>query len=82
MSLYYGVGGARGSEVGWGTMLQVDLIPKEVIWFFIWHNPPSRTMTLGLSQPLAEVSTRKLPGGEVRPEHKSDNLTAIYEPIV
>jgi hypothetical protein len=34
-------------------------------------------MALGLTQPLTEMSTRNLPGGE-----KADNLTAIYEPIV
>jgi hypothetical protein len=31
--------------------------------FFNWPNPSSRTMTLGLTQPLTEMSTRNLPGG-------------------
>jgi hypothetical protein len=39
-------------------------------------------MALGSSQPLTEMSTRNLPGGERRPERKADNLTAICEPIV
>jgi hypothetical protein len=50
--------------------------------FFYWPNPSSRTMALGLTQPLTEMSTRNLPGGKGRPERKADNLTAICEPIV
>jgi hypothetical protein len=29
---------------------------------FNWPNPSSRTMTLGLTQPLTEMSTRNIPG--------------------
>jgi hypothetical protein len=39
-------------------------------------------MVLGLTQPLTEISTRNLPGGNGRPMRKTDNLTAICEPIV
>jgi hypothetical protein len=39
-------------------------------------------MALGLTQPLTEMSTRKLPGGKKRPARKADNLAAIYEPNV
>jgi hypothetical protein len=39
-------------------------------------------MALWSTQPLTEMSTRNLPGGKVRPAHKADSLTAIYEPIV
>jgi hypothetical protein len=39
-------------------------------------------MALGSTQPLTEISTRNLPGGEGRPARKADNLTAICEPIV
>jgi hypothetical protein len=39
-------------------------------------------MVLGSTQPLTEMSTRNLPGGEERPARKADNLTAICEPIV
>jgi hypothetical protein len=39
-------------------------------------------MTLGSTQPLSEMSTRNIPGGEGRPTSKADNLTAICEPIV
>jgi hypothetical protein len=50
--------------------------------FFNWLNPSSRTMALGSTQPLTEMSTRNLPGGEGPPAHMADNLTAIYEAIV
>jgi hypothetical protein len=39
-------------------------------------------MTLGSTQPLKEMSTRNLPGGNGRPAREADNLTAICEPIV
>jgi hypothetical protein len=57
-------------------------IPDEVIGFFNWPNHSSRTMALGLTQPLTEMSTRNLPGGKGRPARGADNLTAICEPIV
>jgi hypothetical protein len=57
-------------------------IPDEVNTIFNWPNPFSRTMTLGSIQPLTEMSTRNLPGGEGRPVRKADNLTAICEPTV
>jgi hypothetical protein len=44
-------------------------------------NPSNRTMALGSTQPLKEMSTRNLPGGKRRPARKAD-LTAICEPIV
>jgi hypothetical protein len=39
-------------------------------------------MAMGSTQPLTEMSTRNIPGGEGRPALKADNLTAICEPIV
>jgi hypothetical protein len=39
-------------------------------------------MALGSTQPLTEMSTMNIPGGEGRPTRKADNLTAICEPIV
>jgi hypothetical protein len=33
-------------------------IPDAVIGFFHWHNPSGRTMALGSTQPLKEISTR------------------------
>jgi hypothetical protein len=49
---------------------------------FIVHNPFTRTMALGSTQLLREMSTRNLPGGKGWPARKADNLTAICEPIV
>jgi hypothetical protein len=57
-------------------------IPDEVIGFFNWPNPSNRTMALGSTQPLTEMSTRNLPGGKGQPVRGADNLTAICEPIV
>jgi len=34
------------------------LIPHGVTGIFHWHNPSGRTMSLGLTQPLKETSTR------------------------
>jgi hypothetical protein len=78
--------GARGSIVGWGTVLTsrkvAGSIPDEVIGFFFNRsNPSSRTVALVSTQPLTEMSTRNLPGGKGRPTLKADNLTAIFEPI-
>jgi hypothetical protein len=58
-------------------------IPDEVN-FFILPNPSSRTMTLGSTQPLTEMSTRKLkrPGSKKRPARRADNPAAIYEPNI
>jgi hypothetical protein len=60
----------------------VGSIPEEVTGCFNLSNPSSRTMALGSTQPLTEMSTRNLPGGKGRPTRKADNLTAICEPIV
>jgi hypothetical protein len=37
-------------------------IPDDVTGFFSWSNPSSRTMALGSTQPLTEMSTTNLPG--------------------
>jgi hypothetical protein len=42
----------------------MDSSPNEVTGFFFNSpDPSSRTMALGLTQPLTEMSTRNLPGG-------------------
>jgi hypothetical protein len=46
--------------------------------FFNLPNPSSRTMALGLTQPLTEMNTRNLPGGKKRPAPRADNLATIY----
>jgi hypothetical protein len=55
--------GARGSVVGWGTMLQTGGSPVQVPDKVDFFNPSSRTMALGSTQTLTEMSTRNLPGG-------------------
>jgi hypothetical protein len=61
--------GARGGAVDSGTALQATSwkvagsIPDGVIWIFYWRNPSGRTMALGLTQPLTEMSTGIFPGG-------------------
>jgi hypothetical protein len=77
---------SRGSVLGWGTMLQAGRsacsIPDEVIGFFNLPNPSSRTMALGSTQPLTEMSARKLPEAKGRPARGADYFTAICKPIV
>jgi hypothetical protein len=60
----------RGFESHWGH------------WIFQLTKPSSRTMALGSTQPVTEMSARNLPGGKRRPACKADNLTTICEPIV
>jgi hypothetical protein len=57
-------------------------ISSEVIGFFNSPNSSSRTMALGSTQPLREMSTRNFPGGKKRPARKADSFSAIYEPTV
>jgi hypothetical protein len=54
--------------------------PDEVD-FLNLPNPSNRTMALGSTQPLTEMSTMNLPGGKGRPTLTADNLAAIWEPI-
>jgi hypothetical protein len=56
--------------------------PMRSLDFFNLPNPSSRTMALGSTQSVTEMSTRNLPLGKGRPAHKADNLTTICEPIV
>jgi len=59
--------GARGGTDGWGTALQARRsrvrFPDGVIGIFHWHNPSGRTMALGLTLPLREMSTRNISWG-------------------
>jgi hypothetical protein len=66
-------------------MLQAGRSPVRVpdeVDFFNLPNPRSRTMAVGSTQPLTEMSTRKLHGGKKRPARRADNLAAIFEPNV
>jgi hypothetical protein len=60
----------------WATSRKVaGSIPDGVIGIFHWHNPSGRTMALGLTQLLTEMSTRNISWGWRRPVRRSDNLT-------
>ena len=60
----------RGTAVAqwlrcWATNWKVaGSIPDGVIGIFHWYNPPDRTMALGSTQPLTEMSIRRIPGGK------------------
>jgi hypothetical protein len=56
-------------------------VPDEVDIFNL-PNPSRRTMALGSTQPVSQMSTRNLPGGKKRPAHRAGNLSAICEPNV
>jgi hypothetical protein len=46
-------------------------------FFFISPNPYSRSMALGFTQLLMEMSSRNLPGSKPRTAREADNLTVI-----
>jgi hypothetical protein len=50
--------------------------------FFNLPNPSSRTIALGSTQPLTEMTTRNFPGGKKRLVRRADNLAANCEPNV
>jgi hypothetical protein len=50
--------------------------------FFDSSNLSSRAKALWLTEPVTEMSTRKIPEGKGQSVRKADNLTAICEPIV
>jgi len=52
-------------------------IPDGVTGIFLLHNPSGRTMALGLTQPLTEMSTRNISLGVKRPVRRTDNLTTF-----
>jgi hypothetical protein len=56
-------------------------VTDEAIGLFNLLNPSNRTMALGTTQFLTEMSTRNLSGGKGRPARKADNLTTNCEPI-
>jgi hypothetical protein len=50
--------------------------------FFNLPNYSSRTMALGATQPLTEMSTRNLRGGKKWPVRRTDNLATVSEPNI
>jgi hypothetical protein len=63
----------RGARCWWRSWLRhcatsrkvAGSIPDSLIGIFHFHNPPGRTMALGLTQRLTEMSTRNV-SGEVK----------------
>ena len=52
-------------------------IPDGFNGIFHWHNPSGRTMALGSTQPLTEMSTRNISWWQRRPLPRVDNLTTF-----
>jgi len=73
--------GARGSAFGWGTAPQAGRprfrFPMMSLDFFHWHNPSGRTMALGSTQSLAEMSTTNVSWEWRLPVRRADNLTTF-----
>jgi hypothetical protein len=63
-------------------LLKVTGSSPDAVDFFNLPNTSSRTMALGSTQPLTEMSTRNHPASKGRPARKVDNFTAICEPSV
>jgi hypothetical protein len=58
------VDGGIFENVLYATIRKVAVsIPDDIIGFFNWRNPSCRTKALGSTQPLTEMSTRKISGG-------------------
>jgi hypothetical protein len=62
----------------------VGLIPYEIMDFFNLPNPSSRSVDLGLTQPLTKECKESFSrgGGKEWPARRANKLTAIWEPIV
>jgi hypothetical protein len=63
-------------------MLQAGRSPVRVpdeMDFFDLPNCSSRTMVLGSTKPLTEMSTSNLLGGKKWPVRRADNLDTIYD---
>jgi hypothetical protein len=73
--------GACGGAVGWSTALQVARLrvrfPMLSLEFFHWHKLSGRTMALGSTQPLTEMSTRNISWGYRRPVSRADKHTTF-----
>jgi hypothetical protein len=52
-------------------------IPDSVTGFVHWHTSSGRTMVLGSTQPLTEMSTSNISWGVKRPVRRADNLATF-----
>jgi hypothetical protein len=71
-------GGIRGDAVGWGTALQVRRTRVRFamgsLGIFYWLNISGRTVGLGSTQPLTEISNRHISWGWRWPVRRADKL--------
>jgi hypothetical protein len=67
------MGGARGGSVGWGNALKA----RKSRVRFRWCHLSGRTVVLGSSQPLTEMSTRNIFWTGGKGGHKAYNLTTF-----
>jgi hypothetical protein len=54
---------ARGGEVTWGITVQAARSRARFPFMSLEYNPTSRTVTLGTTQPLTEMSTSDVSWG-------------------
>jgi ABC-type tungstate transport system substrate-binding protein len=74
--------GTRCSIVVASSRKVKESILVEVITFlFKLHYPFISAMALGFARSLTEMRTRNIPGGEMFPARKADNLTPNCESI-
>jgi hypothetical protein len=60
-----------------------DRVRMRIFFFSNLPVPSSRTMYLGSTQPLTEMTTRNVSGGGIgRPARRADNLAVVCVPIV
>jgi hypothetical protein len=52
------------------------------LFFQLTSNPSGRTMALGSTQPMTDMSTRNLPGGKEQLANNGDNHIAIRDSTV
>jgi hypothetical protein len=72
----------KGTTAGINNRVHAGLILDVVVGFFNLLNTSTCTMALESTQPLTEMSIRKLPRGKGWPARKTDNLTIVCESIV
>jgi hypothetical protein len=59
------------------AVFNLYIIKNDIIGIFHWRNPSGRTMVLGSTQSLTEMSTRSISCGVKAAVRKADNLTTF-----
>jgi len=71
------VGPSEQVKFGWLHGSVAGSIPDGVTIILHWHNPSGRTVFLGLTQLLTEMSTSNISWGLRQPVHRAENLTTF-----